>query len=127
MVCEKNNSKVHNFDVDPIELIVEGDYVKANGTTLGADNGIAVAYGLALLDSDDIDHPPLEVLFTTDEETGMTGAANLNPQHIQGRILINIDNEEEGQLLVSCAGGLRTKLELQAEEKVLTKMNIKTN
>lgn len=117
MVCEKNNSKVHNFDVDPIELILEGDYVKANGTTLGADNGIAVAYGLALLDSDDIDHPPLEVLFTTDEETGMTGAANLNPQHIQGRILINIDNEEEGQLLVSCAGGLRTKLELQAERE----------
>lgn len=119
MVCEKNNSKVHNFEVDPIELIVEGDFVKANGTTLGADNGIAVAYGLALLDSDDIPHPPLEVLITTDEETGMSGARNLDPKHIQGRVLINIDNEEEGQLLVSCAGGLRTKVKLKLEREAI--------
>ncbi|NLZ47447.1 MAG: aminoacyl-histidine dipeptidase [Clostridiales bacterium] len=119
MVCEKNNSKVHNFEVDPIELIVEGDFVKANGTTLGADNGIAVAYALALLDSEDIPHPPLEVLLTTDEETGMSGARNLDPKHIQGRILINIDNEEEGQLLVSCAGGLRTKVELKLEKEAV--------
>lgn len=117
MVCEKNNSKVHNFLEDPIELIVEGDFVKANGTTLGADNGIAVAYALALLDSDDIPHPPLEILITTDEETGMSGARNLDPKHIQGRVLINIDNEEEGQLLVSCAGGLRTKVELKLEKE----------
>jgi dipeptidase D len=115
MVCEKNSSKVHDFEVDPIELIVEGDFIKANGTTLGADNGIAVAYGLALLDSDDIPHPPLEVLITTDEETGMSGAANLRTEDVKGRILINIDNEEEGQLLVSCAGGLRTKVELNIE------------
>lgn len=112
MVCEKNNSKQHNFEVDPIELIVDGDVVRANGTTLGSDNGIAIAYALALLDSKDITHPPLEVLLTSDEETGMSGAANLNPEHVKGRILINIDNEEEGQLLVSCAGGLRTKVTL---------------
>ena len=119
MVCEKNNSKVHNFQTDPIELVVEGDFVKANGTTLGADNGIAVAYALALLDSEDIPHPPLEVLLTTDEETGMSGARNLDPKHIQGRILINIDNEEEGQLLVSCAGGLRTKVELKVKREAV--------
>ena len=112
MVCEKNHSKNHNFEKDPIELIIEGDFIKANGTTLGADNGIAVAYGMALLDSEDIPHPPLEVLLTTDEETGMSGAANLRAEDVKGRILINIDNEEEGQLLVSCAGGLRTKVTL---------------
>ncbi|WP_163191684.1 aminoacyl-histidine dipeptidase [Clostridium thermarum] len=115
MVCEKNSSKVHDFEVDPIDLIVEGDFVKANGTTLGADNGIAIAYGLALLDSEDIPHPPLEVVITTDEETGMSGAANLRPEDVKGRILINIDNEEEGQLLVSCAGGLRTKVALNID------------
>lgn len=112
MVNEKNNSKKHNFDADPIELVVEGDFIKANGTTLGADNGIAVAYAMALLDSKDIPHPPIEALLTTDEETGMSGAANLRAEDVKGRILINIDNEEEGQLLVSCAGGLRTKIAL---------------
>jgi dipeptidase D len=112
MVCEKNAGTVHDFEKDPIELLVDGDMVKANGTTLGADNGIAVAFAMALLDSNDIAHPPLEVLMTTDEETGMFGAMGLNPEHIEGRMLINIDSEEEGELLVSCAGGLRTKVTL---------------
>lgn len=110
MVCEKNTGTEHDFLKDPLKLVVDGDYVRAVGTTLGADNGIAVAYGMALLDSKDIPHPPLEVLLTTDEETGMAGAMGLNPENIDGRILINIDNEEEGKLLVSCAGGLRTKV-----------------
>ena len=115
MVCEKNNSKKHDFEVDPIELIVEGDVIRANGTTLGADNGIAIAYAMALLDSTDIPHPPIEVLLTSDEETGMSGAASLRPEDVKGRMLINIDNEEEGQLLVSCAGGLRTKIALKVD------------
>ncbi|MDP4088763.1 MAG: aminoacyl-histidine dipeptidase [Bacillota bacterium] len=129
MVCEKNASKVHDFEADPIELIIDGDFIRANGTTLGADNGIAVAYAMALLDSKDIPHPPLEVLLTSDEETGMSGAANLNPEDLKGRILINIDNEEEGQLLVSCAGGMRAKVTLSIEwcepEKGLSSCKIK--
>jgi dipeptidase D len=112
MVCEKNQDTVHDFENSPIELMVQGDFVKANGTTLGADNGIAIAFAMALLDSDDISHPPLEILMTTDEETGMSGAMNLEPNNLNGRILINIDSEEEGKLLVSCAGGLRTKVSL---------------
>jgi len=109
MVCEKNQGTEHDFEKDPIEFIIDGDFIKANGTTLGADNGIAVAYALAILDNKTIAHPPIEVLITTEEETGMGGATNLNPEHLNGRILINIDSEEEGVLLVSCAGGVRLK------------------
>lgn len=112
MVNEKNAGTEHDFMKDPLKLVVDGDYIRAVGTTLGADNGIAVAYGMALLDSKDIPHPPLEVLFTTDEETGMGGAMGLDAKNIDGRILINIDSEEEGKLLVSCAGGLRSKVSL---------------
>ena len=109
MVCEKNKGTDHDFEKDPLKLRVVGDYVYATDTTLGADNGIAVAYGLALLASNDIEHPPLEVLITTDEETGMSGAMGVSKEHIKGELLINLDNEEEGQLLVSCAGGIRSK------------------
>lgn len=112
MVCEKNTATVHDFEKDPIEFIVEGDFLRANGTTLGADNGIAVAYGLAVLASTDIAHPPLELLVTTEEETGMGGAQAIDPTNLDGRILINIDSEEEGKLLVSCAGGVREKIRL---------------
>ena len=110
MVCEKNNDTIHDFEKDPIKLKIEGDYIYAEGTTLGADNGIAVAYSLAILDAEDIPHPPLEVLITTEEETGLIGAMAVNPEHIKGRILINIDSEEEGKFLVSCAGGVRNKV-----------------
>lgn len=113
MVNEKNNDTEHDFEKDPLKLRVEGDMVYATGTTLGADNGIAIAYALALLASTDIPHPPIEVLMTTDEETGMSGAMGLNPEHINGRILVNIDSEEEGKLLVSCAGGIRTNVSLK--------------
>ncbi|MEG0308719.1 MAG: aminoacyl-histidine dipeptidase [Clostridium sp.] len=109
MVCEKNQGTNHDFEKDPIAFIVDGDFIKADGTTLGADNGIAVAYALAILDRNDISHPALEVLVTTEEETGMGGATNLRPEDLKGRILVNIDSEEEGVLLVSCAGGVRAK------------------
>jgi dipeptidase D len=115
MVCEKNLDTEHDFSKDPIKLRVEDDYIYATGTTLGADDGIAVAYQLALLDSEDIPHPPLEMLITSDEETGMEGANNLSPDNIKGKTLINIDSEEEGVFLVSCAGGMRDKIKLNIE------------
>ncbi|GFZ31175.1 aminoacyl-histidine dipeptidase [Clostridium zeae] len=115
MVCEKNKGTEHDFEKDPLKLRIDGDNVFATGTTLGADNGIAVAYALAILSSKDIVHPPLEVLVTSDEEAGMGGAMNLSPEHISGKILLNLDSEEEGFLLVSCAGGIRNKAVLNIE------------
>ncbi|WP_291575105.1 aminoacyl-histidine dipeptidase [Clostridium sp. UBA4548] len=115
MVCEKNQGTVHDFEKDPIAFIVEDDTLKANGTTLGADNGIAVAFGLAILDSKEIAHPPIELLVTTEEETGMGGAMNLDPSNLNGRMLINIDSEEEGTLLVSCSGGIRSKMSVPVQ------------
>lgn len=115
MVCEKEANVDHDFSKDPIKLRVNGDSLEATGTTLGADNGIAVAMCLAILESKSLQHPPLEVLVTTSEETGMNGAQELNPQNIDGRILINIDSEEEGQLLVSCAGGGRNRIRIPIE------------
>ena len=115
MVCEKNSDKIHDFTKDPIKLIVKGDYIYADKTTLGGDDGIAVAYAMALLEDNTIEHPALEVLITTDEETGMTGAMAVQPHYINGKIVLNIDSEEEGKLLVSCAGGIRTKSTLPIE------------
>lgn len=112
MVCEKNSDVEHDFKKDPIEIVIDGDFLKAKGTTLGGDNGIAVAFGLAILASNDIPHPPIELLITTEEETGMGGAQALDPKNLSGRILINMDSEEEGKLLVSCAGGVREKINL---------------
>lgn len=106
MVCEKSKDSEHDFAKDPIPLRIDGDFVRTNGTTLGADNGIAVAYGLALLDSSDIPHPPIELLITTAEETGMNGAFALDPGALAGTTLLNIDAENEGVLFVSCAGGV---------------------
>lgn len=105
MVCIKGKGSNHDFAKDAIEMLVEGDVLRANNTTLGGDNGIAVAYGLAILDSEDMKHPPLEVLVTTSEETGMDGVHALSSEHLSGKILLNIDSEEEGVFLVSCAGG----------------------
>jgi dipeptidase D len=108
MVCEKNKDKVHNFEKDPIEIVRKGNTMMANGTTLGADNGIAVATHLAIMEDRTLVHGPLEFLFTIDEETGLTGANNLKPGYLQSKILMNLDSEEEGALYVGCSGGRNT-------------------
>ena len=108
MVCEKNSGTVHDFTKDPIRLVVDGDEVKADGTTLGADNGIGCAAALALLEATDVAHPPLECLFTIDEETGLTGANALTPDFLTANRMLNLDTEEEGAIYVGCAGGLDT-------------------
>ncbi|GAG97577.1 unnamed protein product [marine sediment metagenome] len=114
MVYDKNKSTKHDFEKDPIELRVEGDMLYAKDTTLGADDGIAIAYALAVLDSNDIPHPPLKVLMTTEEEVGAKGAAALDPKYLEGDMLINMDSEEEGILISSSAGGIRTKHNIAA-------------
>lgn len=114
MVCEKNIDTEHDFTKDPLKLRIVDDMVYATGTTLGADNGIAVAMGLAILASNEYEHPAIELLVTTSEETGMYGAMALDPKNIEGRTLINIDSEEEGVLLVSCAGGVTAKTTIPA-------------
>ena len=111
MVCEKNNNVEHDFLKDPIETVVDGEWLKAKGTTLGADNGIGVATELAILASDDIEHGPIECLFTVDEETGLTGAFALKEGFMNGEILINLDSEDEGELFIGCAGGANTVAE----------------
>lgn len=115
MVNEKNKDTVHDFDKDPLQLRIVDDMIYATGTTLGADNGIAVAFALAILDSNEIAHPPIEVIVTTEEETGMGGAMGLDPKNITGKYLINIDSEEEGVFLTSCAGGVRVTQKLPIE------------
>ena len=106
MVPQKNADKVHDFTTDPIDAYVDGDWVKANGTTLGADNGIGMASALAILGSDEIKHGPLEVLLTVDEEAGMTGAFGVEPGMLEAEILINTDSEQEGEIYMGCAGGV---------------------
>ena len=108
MVCEKNKETVHDFEADPIELVRKGNTLVANGTTLGADNGVAVATNLAIMEDKSLVHGPLEFLFTTDEETGLTGANNLKPGFLQSKALMNLDSEEEGALYVGCSGGRNT-------------------
>lgn len=129
MVCIKGKESNHDFTKDPIEMIVEEDILRANNTTLGGDDGIAVAYGLAILDSKDLKHPPLELLITTNEETGMDGAHALTNEHLSGKILLNIDSEEEGVFLVSCAGGANkiTTFKLEKENKSGNGLEIKVS
>ena len=109
MVCEKNNDTKHDFDNDPIETVIDGEWLRANGTTLGADNGIGVAAELALLASDDIEHGPIECLFTVDEETGLTGAKAVQEGFMTGDILLNLASEDEGEIFMGCAGGKDTQ------------------
>lgn len=106
MVHQKNNNTDFDFDTQGIEMFIENDWVKAKGTTLGADNGMGVAAIMALLESKDIQHPPLEALFTIDEETGMTGAMGLQPNMLKGDMLLNLDTEEDDELDIGCAGGI---------------------
>lgn len=108
MVCEKNKDKDFDFENDAIETYVDGEWLKANGTTLGADDGIGVAMQMAVLKSNDIEHGPIECVFTRDEETGLTGAMGMKSDFMMGDYLINLDSEDEGQIFVSCAGGVRT-------------------
>ena len=123
MVWEKNKDTEFDFSTQGIELVIDGDFLKANGTTLGADNGIAVAYALAILDSDDIKHPALEVVITTDEEDGMSGVVNLDFDEFDGKTLINLDTEEYGEVYVSSAGGTRTEIKFIFETKKNRKMD----
>jgi dipeptidase D len=106
MVCQKNGGSAHDFDTDPIEPVLRDGWVTASGTTLGADNGIGVALALAALEADDLAHPPLEVLLTAGEECGMHGALALGPDVVDGRLLINLDTEEWGELYIGCAGSV---------------------
>jgi dipeptidase D len=108
MVHQKNNDTVFNFDKQGIDMFVDGDWLKAKGTTLGADNGIGVATIMALLSSTDIPHPPIEAMFTIDEETGMTGAMHLDPSFYTGKTLLNLDTEDDDELSIGCAGGIDT-------------------
>jgi len=108
MVCEKNGDVQHDFDTQPIETYIDGEWVRAKGTTLGADNGIGVAAALAVVTSDDIEHGAVECLFTVDEETGLTGANALQKGFFTGKTLLNLDSEDEGELFIGCAGGRNT-------------------
>lgn len=112
MVCEKNSDKIHDFHNDPIETYIIDGWVKAKGTTLGADDGIGVAAQLAILSDNSIQHGPIECLFTVDEETGLTGAFGLEPDFLKGKILLNLDSEDEGELFIGCAGGKDTVIHL---------------
>ena len=117
MVPQKNNDTVHDFTKDPIETYVDGDWVKAKGTTLGADNGLGVAAIMAVLEAKDLKHGPIEALITKDEETGMYGAFGLKPGTLQGEILLNLDSEEEGELYIGCAGGIDITATLEYREE----------
>jgi dipeptidase D len=108
MVCEKNEGTAHNFDADPIRLVRDGDWLRADGTTLGADNGVGVAAALAVMESQDVAHGPLEFLFTIDEESGLTGASSFPAGLLRSKYFLNLDGEEEGTLCIGCAGGINS-------------------
>ncbi|AKB21472.1 beta-Ala-His dipeptidase [Methanosarcina sp. WH1] len=118
MVCEKSKGSSHDFSRDPIRCVYDGDWLRGDGTSIGADNGIALAIGLVLAEAGkkgEIGHPPLELLFTVDEETGLTGANGLEKGFFEGRILLNLDSEDEGVFIVGCAGGKNTRVTLPVD------------
>lgn len=117
MVCEKNSDKKFNFDTDAIVPVVDGEWVRADGTTLGSDNGIGMAAQMAVLTSTDIQHGPVECLFTVDEETGLSGAFALQKNFMSGKILLNLDSEDEGEIFIGCAGGIDTLAELSVKKE----------
>ena len=121
MVCEKNSDKVHDFDTDPIVPLVDGDWVTADGTTLGADCGIGMAASMAVLTSNEIKHGPIECLITVDEETGLSGAFALQPGFLSGNILLNLDSEDEGEIFIGCAGGIDTVAKLPYKKESVPK------
>lgn len=123
MVCEKNNDTVHDFMVDPIETYVDGEWLKARGTTLGADNGIGIALALAAVTSPTLQHPAIECLFTVDEETGLTGADQLRDGCLSGSRLINLDSEDDGQIFIGCAGGIDTLAKMHYTPHLLSEVS----
>ncbi len=124
MVCEKNSDLVFDFDTQPIIPVVDGEWVRAEGTTLGADDGIGIAAQLAILASDNIKHGPLECLFTVDEETGLTGAFELKPGFFESRILLNLDSEDEGELFIGCAGGIDSVATMKYQQVEVPKPSV---
>ena len=121
MVHQKNNETVFDFDNEGIKMYVDGDWVKADGTTLGADNGLGVASIMAILESTDIPHPAIEALFTIDEETGMTGAQGLEAGYLTGEILLNLDTEDDDEIGVGCAGGVDVTANKNYQEQTISK------
>lgn len=119
MVCEKNNEVEFDFDKDPIQAYVDGEWMKAKGTTLGADDGIGIATQLAILSSKEIEHGPIECLFTVDEETGLTGAFGLAPGFLKSEILLNLDSEDDGQIFIGCAGGMDTTIKIWYKKELV--------
>jgi len=115
MVCEKNEGTVHDFDVDPIKVVRDGDWLKADGTTLGSDNGVGVSAALAVMESNDIAHGPLEFVFTIDEESGLTGASAFAGGLLKSKYFLNLDNEEKGTLCIGCSGGVKTTARRKVE------------
>ena len=113
MVCEKRSDRVIDFENDPIETFIDGEWMRAKGTTLGADDGIGIALAMAILTDDSIKHGPIECLFTRDEETGLTGAFAIEPGFMTGKYLINLDSEDEGEIFIGCAGGVNTDIEFE--------------
>ena len=129
MVCQKNNDIEFDFETQGIQMEIDGDWVKAKGTTLGADNGLGVASIMSILESNDIAHPALEALFTIDEETGMTGAIGLKPGQLEGEILLNLDTEEDDEIDIGCAGGVDVtasqKYDLEEAKGQIVKITVK--
>ena len=124
MVCVKREGSKHDFTKDPIEIVLDGNYIRAKDTSLGADNGVAVAFALALLEEDDPERPSLEALFTVCEESKLLGANNVEADKIKSRKLINIDSEEEGIIYIGCAGGLQINAEKKVKYKDVEKDSV---
>ncbi|MFY9912294.1 MAG: M20/M25/M40 family metallo-hydrolase [Candidatus Sulfotelmatobacter sp.] len=120
MVCEKNEGTAHNFDTDPIQIARDGDWLRAEGTTLGADNGVGVCAALAVMESKDIAHGPLEFVFTIDEESGLTGAAQFPGGMLKSKYFLNLDSEEIGTICIGCAGGVKTTGRRKISQRVPT-------
>ena len=116
MVPQKTIESNHNFETDPLQVYIDGDWVKAKGTTLGADNGMGVAAAMAIIEDKTVEHGPIEVLITKDEETGMYGAFGLKPGVLNGKYLLNLDSEAEGEITIGCAGGMDVVCSMEYQE-----------
>ncbi|MBU0764175.1 MAG: beta-Ala-His dipeptidase, partial [Bacteroidetes bacterium] len=124
MVCEKNSDVDFNFETDAIKPYIDGEWIKAKGTTLGADDGIGMAAQLAVLASDNIAHGPVECLFTVDEETGLTGAFEMEPGFFESKILLNLDSEDEGEIFIGCAGGIDTTATMKYKKEAVPENHV---